>query len=205
MGNCFGIKEEPKFNEWKTNDFFSDVLCGRLSLVKAKIDDPTINIHIKSRHGSNIFLVSTKKGHIPIVEYLAQEKNWDVFTKSETGKNALMVACKNGKVTMFKFLMERFDFTNSLADKCNFGYDIYIYAALSNSLDILKYLDEQHGWTHQNFNNSGCNAYLIAASNGSLKSIKYIERRHPDWTINVTNNACKWTDKHCKILEWRNI
>ena len=67
--------------------------------------------------GSNAFLLSAMKGHLPVAEYLAVKMEGHLFDSDDDGHTALHMAAKYSHLPMVKYLARSCGFDVKAIDK----------------------------------------------------------------------------------------
>ena len=157
---------------------------GKLRIIKVLENDDRCNIYIRDEHGYDAYLIAARYGHVKIMKHLVEKHNWDVFVENEHRMDAMFFACECGHLNVIKYLIEEHDYNIYSLGPDN----AYELAVQGGYIDVMEYLEYEHGWFKNNLNYIVLegeqirqrNLYILAAAEGRLNVIMYLTSQYGD-------------------------
>ena len=149
---------------------------GKLELIKYLVDNYPDILTIRSTLGRSTFLLIGHTGSVEIVKYMIS-KGCDVLDQDNYGWTVLHYACKKGKLGLVQYLVD--EYPGVLRVRSKIGTSSFLLAAISGSLEMMKYLvSKQCNVLDQD--NEGLTALHYACQHGKLNLVKYLVENYPD-------------------------
>ena len=163
---------------------------------------PEVNINSISDSLYTPFLISCKYGNLNIVKILKESNKVD-FSAKVKGKTALLTAACYGHLDIVKYLLELPEVDSNYINKA--GNNVILVSCRDNrSLDVLKFLIQNHIADPSIKNKEGKTALHIAAQRSAYKIYKYILEEvksiNKDEVDNNNQKACDLIPKSKKSL-----
>lgn len=170
--------------------FLLAVYYGHLDLIMDMMGNCKNNIYfnVKTDHGTNAYLIATKRGENEIMQFL-ENNGFDIHIKNNYGRNAYMAAARNGNLDIMKHLESK---GIDIYVKDKNGDDVYLWAAYDGHLHVMEHLESINYYIYV-VNNNGNDAFDEGKKH--LHIVEHLKKIHMERAMKGNKQSLKFINK----------